>query len=307
MCGSHRASQDAHATRSERRPGSAALYGKVGHDRIATPRCTRGARCFARPCFRGVADPRGLFFHAFDGAASGTEWSTWAPSVGANRYEFADVSAQGLYTATFAPDGTFVFDSGRGTGAFSNPDSAMIQFTLPGNTIFHSNIRRAPYTDDRFPVLFTTAVAGDPSLTGSWSARIIDVDPSTGDTLSERAVTVDLVVDDTTIRVTTPEGTFFQGTWIADDQAAFRIVSPAPLPSRYRTFPGSETNADLDTLGDLRLLDDGSITLSLFFQTRTPFPTQQQTMQHFVLTPAPTPGVLAPISAAALLATRRRR
>jgi hypothetical protein len=225
----------------------------------------------------------GLYHHVFSGSVNGTELSTWGPGPMEGTYELSDVSAMGNYVASFEPDGSFVFGGGVGSGAFAEDGSAQMDFAFGGGARFHSEMRRLPYTDARFPVFFGASVAGDASLTGRWIALLSDVDPRTGDTLSEASVEVDVAVAGSTVRLTLPDATYHQASWVATDQAALRVVSPPPTNPAYRTFPGCETSAPLDALGDLRVLADGSLTMTLAFQTRAALGRQVQTMQRMTL------------------------
>lgn len=251
--------------------------------------------------------PQGLYFHAFSGAAVGSEWSTWGPRPGVNRYEFSDLSSGGTYPGTISSDGAIAFDFGHGSGAFHDQDTATIDFTLSGGLVFHSEIRRAPYTDERFPVFFTGAVTGEDARTGSWSAVIRSIDPSTGQTLDERTELVEVSSIDSTIRLTLAGGDFFQGVWVADDQASFRIIHPAARLPRYRTIPGSMTSVELDMVGEVRVTGADTMYAVLAFQTRTPLGTQVQTLTHISLTRVPAPGALTPLTALGLALGRRRR
>lgn len=260
----------------------------------------------AAPARAGVYT--GLFFHRFTGSDEGSEWSTWGPRPGEDRYEFADLSALGRYPGTIAPGGTITLDNGRGTGMFTSDDEGDIHFTLGGGLEFESHIRRAPYTDADFPVFLTATVAGDDALSGAWRARVLDVNPETGATLGEREETWSVAVDGATVRLTRADGEYLQGAWASGTQAAFRVVVPDPRIARYKTFAGCETSLQLDTLGDLQVLGGGSMTLAVFFQTRSPFGEQVQSMQYVELTRVPGPAGGAALGLGALVfgAGRRR-
>lgn len=242
----------------------------------------------ARDAAAGIGLVEGLYFHSFTGSVEGTELATWGVTEGS--FVFSDLTAAGAYAASFAPDGSFVFERGVGSGAFVDDSTAAIDFAFGGGLHFHSEIRRAPYTDARFPVYFTTAVAGDPSLAGAWDAEIRDVDPATGDTLGEAHEEVSIEVSGTTVRLTLPGETYYRATWIAADQAALRVITPTPSRAAYRTFPGCATSSPLDVLGDLRVRPDGAIEMTLCFQTHDALGAQQQTMQHLTMTRAPADG-----------------
>lgn len=250
----------------------------------------------------------GLFFHRFTGSDEGSEWSTWGPRTGVGRYEFADLPALGRYPGTIAPGGSFVLDNGRGTGMFTSEDEGDIHFTLGGGLAFESHIRRAPYTDASFPVFLTTTVDGDGGLGGQWRARVCDVDPETGATLGESTQVWGVAVEGSTIRVTRADGEYLQGAWASTTQAAFRVIEPNPRLARYQTFAGSETSLELDTIGELRVLGENAMTLAVFFQTRSPFGEQVQSMQYVEFTRVPAPAGSAAIVLGVLgCGVRRRR
>lgn len=256
---------------------------------------------------RASVTPPGLYFHSFTGSATGSEWSTWGALEGEGRYEFSDLSAAGHYPATVTPEGGITLDHGRGTGMFRKDGSGTIDFTLGPNATFHSEFHRAPRTDERFPVFYTGAVFGQGGLTGAWSARVSTLDPDTGAVLTEGDETVHLLVQSTTVRLTTPGEAYYQGVWLADDQAGFRVVSPRPSDPRYRTFPGSATSETLDMVGDLRVTDADHVTVLLFFQSRAGLGHQVQTVRVYELSRVPAPGSAALLGAGVLTLARRRR
>ncbi len=253
-------------------------------------------------------NPHGLYFHTFTGSTSGSEWSTWGPLGAPNRHEFADLRSSGAYPATFAPNNSFTLDGGVGAGAFSDADHAHINFNFGGGTVFNSNMVRAPYTDDQFPVFLTSTVTGDAALSGQWFAQIRDVNPATGATSAVLGTNVDVLVSGTTVRIDLPGGTFYQGVWMSESQAGFRVIDRiAPNPA-YRTFPGSATNLNLNMVGDLRLTSPDSMTLAVFFETRAGLGNQVQTMKYLELSKVPTPGTTgALLISVGIAATRRRR
>lgn len=250
--------------------------------------------------------PNGLYFHAFTGAATGTEWSTWGPLNNPGRWEFADLTAGGAYSASITDTGAVTLDFGRGTGQMNSDGTGTLDFTLGGGVNFHSDLRRAPYTDDRFPVFASAFVAGDAALSGAWSARVLEVDPATGSTLHEFFDTASLEVAGAAIRITYSTGEFHQGAWVSADQAAFRVIEPNPAHPRYRSFAGSATSLDMDMLADLRVVDADHLTFVLAAQSRTPFPGQHQLLTYAEFTRIPAPASICSLGAAAVVARRRR-
>ncbi|MEM7754487.1 MAG: hypothetical protein AAF297_02510 [Planctomycetota bacterium] len=253
-----------------------------------------------------TTNPAGLYYHTFTGAIDATEWSTWGALPGENRYEFADIPAVGVYPSTHNPDGSFTFDGGIGQGAFRPDGSASMNFDFGGGVRFQSEIRRAPYTDEHFPVFRESPVPGDRELAGEWTARILDVDPATGDTIEASTGQARVLVASSVVRVILPDGDFYQATWISDDQAAMRVIQAASDPD-YATFPGSATNVGQNVVGELRVAGPNAMTLTAFRQTIAPLGSQIQTMRYIELTRVPAPGALAPLALASLIAVRRRR
>lgn len=255
--------------------------------------------------------PRGLYFHTFTGSFNGTEWSTWGDippgDPAAGRFEFSDLTNEGTFPGTIAQDGTFVLDRGQGRGAFTSEDEATIDFTISGGFNFRSELRRAPRTDDRFPVFFTGGVEGDAALGGEWRAVVSDIDVRTGETLSEDVETWTVGVNGTTIRLTDAAGDFFQGVWLADGQAGFRVIDRLTPDPRYRSFPGSSTSVNQNLVGEVRVLDENTVTAALFFQTRAPIGRQEQSMRFIELTRVPAPGTVGLLAAGLLPSVRRRR
>lgn len=249
--------------------------------------------------------PRGLYFHTFTGSVQGSEWSTWAPRPADQRPEFSDLSADGRYAATFDAH-AFTFDNDIAHGTLADDGSQTIDWLFPDGTNFHSEVRRAPLTDERFPVFLTAAVAGNAALSADYHALVTTIDPATGETLTQATRTVRLDVAGTTARLTDADD-YFQGVWTADDQAAFRVIAPQPRTPRYRTFPGSETSLAQNLVGELRLQPDGAIDVTLFLQSRAPLGQQTQSLRHYHLTPTPAPGVTSLVLPVLTLAARRRR
>lgn len=274
--------------------------------RIATALAAIIASATATPALADY-EPAGLYFHTFQGTFNGSEWSTFGAIPGRGRYEFSDLTTEGTFPLTYRSDDTFTLDNSQGTGSFSDPNTGEIDFTITGGFNFHSELRRAPYTDIRFPTFYTGAFEGDDQYDGEWSATVRDVDPLTGATLSERSETVAVDVDGETIRITLADGSYHQAAWLSGDQAGFRVIGRPIADPDYQNFPGSMTSENLDLVGDLRISDADTIAVSLFFQTRAPLGSQVQTMTYLELSRIPSPAGAALLGIAALAPTRRRR
>lgn len=255
-----------------------------------------------------AVNPAGLYFHTFTGAATGSEWSTMASLAAPGRFEFADLPAAGVYPGTLDADGKFTLDRRLGTGSFANDGTGSIEFTLGGGVNFHSQLKRAPFTDARFPVFVTSTRTGDESFQGEWKAVVRSIDPKTGEAkIVDSDRHIDIAVVGKTIRLSSASGWYAQGVWIAEDQAAFRVIAPNPTNSRYRTFDGCATSESLDCVGDLRVVGKDSLTLALFYQSRDPFGSQVQTGEYLEISRVPAPGTGLSFAIGGLLVRRRRR
>jgi hypothetical protein len=255
-----------------------------------------------------AADPSGLYFHTFTGAASGSEWSTMAALGTPGRFEFADLPAAGIYPGTLDESGKFTLDRRLGTGTFGSDGTGSIEFTLGGGVNFHSQLKRAAFTDSRFPVFVTSTRTGDESFRGEWRAVVRSIDPKTGEgKVVDSDRHIDIAVVGKTIRLSSASGWYAQGVWIAEDQAAIRVIAANPTNSRYRTFDGCEISESLDCVGDLRVAGKDSLTLALFYQSRDPFGSQVQTGEYLEISRVPAPGTGLSFAIGGLLVRRRRR
>lgn len=253
-------------------------------------------------------DPAGLYFHQFTGAATGSEWSTMGSLTSPGRFEFADLSAAGAYPGTLDADGNFTLDRHQGTGTFRSDGTGSIEFTLGPGANFHSQIKRAPHTDARFPVFVTSTRDGDVAFQGAWNAVVHSIDPVTGTSkIVDADRHVDIAVVGKTIRVSSASGWLAQGVWVGEDQAAFRIVVPNPQTTRYKSIPECEISAALDCVGELRVIGPDTMTLALFYQSRDPFGSQVQTAEYLEISRVPGPGTGVSFAIGALLFARRRR
>lgn len=253
-------------------------------------------------------DPAGLYFHTFTGAATGSEWSTMASLGTPGRFEFADLPAAGVYPGTLDAFGKFTLDRHQGTGNFVSDGTGSIEFTLGGGVNFHSKLARAPFTDARFPVFVTSTRSGDASFQGEWKATVRSIDPKTGESnVVDSDRHIDVAIVGKTIRLSSASGWYAQGVWVAEDQAAFRVIAPTPTNSRYRTIDGCEVSASLDCVGELRVVGKDSLTLALFYQSRDPFGSQVQTGEYLEISRVPAPGTGLSFALGGLLVCRRRR
>lgn len=255
-----------------------------------------------------AVNPAGLYFHTFTGAASGSEWSTMAALGAPGRYEFADLSAAGVYPGTVDADGKFTLDHRQGAGSFGSDGTGSIEFTLGGGVAFHSQLKRAPFTDARFPVFATSTRIGDESFEGQWKAVVRSINPKTGEsTVVDSDRRLDITVVGKTVRLSSASGWYAQGVWVAEDQAAFRVIAPTPTNSRYRTFDGCAVSESLDCIGDLRIVGKDTMTLALFYQSHDPFGSQVQSGEYLEISRVPAPAAGLSFAVGGLLVCRRRR
>jgi hypothetical protein len=231
-----------------------------------------------------AAEPSGIYFHAWTGSSAGTEWALVHP-VDGDGHRLTDVLGNG-FRFCVAPDGELsVHDegqggSGSGSGSFLGPDEARFDWRSWGMH-FSSRMWRAAGTDAAFPVLLGPPIPGDPELEGPWKATVEEISPTTGRALRSRSATARLTVDGCVLRIDWPDGSFDQGLFVAADRLAFRVLTKAP-PGRYATPTGCSTSRDRDLIGQGRIEDD-SITIDLFLQTRAPVGGQIQSQLRCTL------------------------
>ncbi len=151
-------------------------------------------------------------------------------------------------------------------------------FPFGGSFTFDCN--RVPFTDDGFPlVLDGPPQTGDPIYAAAYNSLTQFYDPETGDLLSGGNEVVDITVNGTTLRITDPNGLFFQGVFIGDDVVAFRAVTGGS--GMFGSFPGSSQNVGQNMLGELEFADVNNFTATILLQTMAPLGSQTQTLVRF--------------------------
>ncbi|MEM1329903.1 MAG: hypothetical protein AAGG07_05010 [Planctomycetota bacterium] len=253
-------------------------------------------------------DPRGVFFHSYEGSGfGGLEWITIVDQPGDRRYEFNDIRSITPFSGSISESGVINWDTGpvSGSGRFSDADTAFFQARF-GSAPFTSRLWRAPRTTSDFITELESREIGRSSLAGEYRVTIEDLDPQTGELLATRTdtFTVDVIGD--TIRLTEGDGDYVQGVFESEDSAGFRVVQPQALLPRYESFDGSETNRLLNLMGDLRFDGEDAFTATMLLQTLNSPGSQTQYVEHYTAVRVPAPGAVALVCAAPIVARRRR-
>ena len=259
----------------------------------------------------GTIDPRGVYFHRFTGPSSGAEWIHIWGIEGDNRYRFSDVRGFAPYDGEILSNGQITWDTGggqSGSGMFTSQNEATQTLVYFGGN-YASTLRRAPGTDASFITRIDSRTNGDASIAGGWDLQIKELDPETGEVLSESTMGATASVTDDRLRLTYDDGTYFQGVFEEDDHAGFRVVLPnGGLVPEFRSFAGSETSLTMNLLGDFRMTGEDSFNATFLTQSRTT--PGSHTMGVYVITgtrAVPAPGGVGVLGVATVLVARRRR
>lgn len=254
-------------------------------------------------------DPRGVFFHSYQGAGfAGLEWVTLVEDPGDRRYEFSDIRGLVPFSGTIGPAGSITWDAGpvSGSGSFSDENTASFAATF-GSAPFTSDLWRAPRTTPGFLTELVSPQAGAAALSGEFRVTIEDLHPQSGAVLGVREEIMTLDVLGTTLRLTESNGDYVQGVFESDDAVGFRVVEPAAQRSRYASFAGSETNRLLNLMGDLRFDGFDSFSATMLLQTRVAPGAQTQFVEHYSAVRIPAPASLVPLALVVSAVARRRR
>lgn len=230
-------------------------------------------------------DPRGVYFHSYTGPFSAIEWVDFRQRDGVDRYQFSDIRGLAPYEGEIDGDGVITWDdtgSTSGSGLFSTNDDATMTLNYFGG-VYQSTLTRAPGTDADFITQIDSRTAGNLAIAGQWELSIQELDASTGALVAESVTNATVGVSGALLQLTYDDGSFFQGVFEEADHAGFRVVLPGlGLPDQFASFDGSETNLELNLLGDLRF--DGAqdaFTATFLTQTRND-PGQQQQFVHVI-------------------------
>lgn len=226
-------------------------------------------------------DPRGIYLNSFSGGFAGNEWFQVTAIDGSpGRYRIADIHGGG-FDATIQHD-KITLDGGRGDGRFENENRFAIAPVIGGQR-FIFQAQRVALTTPAWPLSPTAAaVAGDPRLSGRWSSLTQNRDPVTGAASGGGEEKLTLVVDGSTMRITDPDGLYFQGVFIAPNRVVFRAIEPGRTArADYGTMPGSDINFAQDMLGEAIFDGPDRFTATFLLQSRTELGTQKQRLISF--------------------------
>jgi hypothetical protein len=220
-------------------------------------------------------DPRGIYLNSFTGQFSGTEWFQVIPGP-EGRFLMTDIRGGG-FPAAIDPDGGIVLTDGG--GSFSGGDN--LTLTVFGGD-FTFMVRRVAFTDTEFPLQLSQGQpqSGNPAFGGTFTSRTQIFDPASSLLTSDFEEVLDIDVDGTTLRITDPQGLFFQGVFVDEGMVAFRDIRE-PQEGIFASFPGSSQNVGQDMLGELRFEDADHFTATVLLQTLAPLGSEQQTLVRF--------------------------
>jgi hypothetical protein len=224
--------------------------------------------------------PGGIYLNEFSGGFSGSEWFEVVSLGAPGQYSLTDIFGGG-FSGTIGSDGTITLDQNVGSGAFSGPDAFEIQPNLGGSQ-FTFSCTRAPFTTPDFQLRATTPVTGDAALAGTFSSTTSFHDPATGAEQSSGTEVVVLTIEQGNLRITDPQGLYFQGPFAAADRAVFRVSDGAD--GDFATFPGSEENVGQDLLGEVTFTGTDAFTGTFLLQSRAQLGQQQQAVVRFEAT-----------------------
>lgn len=246
--------------------------------------------CGARPAAAQVdatqgraTDPSGVYFHAWTGSTAGTEWLLCFP-VGESRYRCANTLGNG-FGFLLENDGTIRVHEDppcQGGAGVALPDRLELDWRC-SDLYFSSVAVRAPFTTSDFPVIPGPAAPGDTALSGDWSSSSAQLSPVTGETLRSREEMARIQVRGDTMRVSFPDGTWFQGVFQGENRVVFRVRVPGARDPRFETVRGSASSYAEDILGVARIVDLREIELVVLRQSRAPVGDQVQHLYRYLL------------------------
>jgi hypothetical protein len=221
------------------------------------------------------SDLQGIFLNDFNGQFSGAEWFQVIPGPAEGSLLMTDIRGGG-FTVTVGQDGSISFAGGE--GSLIDGDN-FILFPFDGQFTFSS--RRVPLTGRDFPLLVQESLQpGDPLLAGVFQSLTEFFDPRTGALTSAFSEELNVTVEDTVLRITDPQGLFFQGVFLDGDTVGFRDISNA-LSTEFASFPGSQQNLGQDMLGELQFSDADNFTATILLQTLAQLGSEDQLLVRF--------------------------
>ena len=226
----------------------------------------------------------GVFFHGWTGSSAGSEWLLCF-EVDDNRMRCADVLGNG-FEFRLGNDGAMDVVAEApcqgGTGQFTG--GLMELDWRCWGMVFSSRARRAPMTDEAFPVVLRSRARGDKTLSGRWDVVVQQVSPVTGAVLNEAPDEARLSVDDDLLSIELRDGTSFRGVFETSEKIAFRVREGRVTDARFETFEGSATSLDQDVMGVAWVRSASTIELNLLLQTRAKVGDQIQYQYRYAFT-----------------------
>ena len=230
-------------------------------------------------------DPRGIYFNRFEGQFDGTEWFQLVTTNGTT-YTLRDIYGGG-WSGQINEDGDIIIN-GFPPGMFTGPDNFVIFPSFAGGQ-FTFTCNRVPTTTPDFPLRLLSAHSNGTPLDGQWNNTLQFINPETGVKNPPANEVITITTGANTIRITDPQGLFFQGVFEHGLLAGFRVVANPSFPPAggiFATFPGSATNIGQDLLGELNMININEFRASFLLQTRTQLGNQNQSLVEFRATRA---------------------
>lgn len=222
-------------------------------------------------------DPRGIYYmqQTVNGnPTTFTEWFSVIP-LGGNNYMFRDFFGYG-WNGTVTPSGNILIE-GQFPGSFNGPDAFSTQVGAGPNALY--NCTRCAGTDVEFATLLPgPTMMGDPAYDGDYMGSTDRLDPQSGALIQSTPETLTLLVTGNRLRITRPNGSFFEGVFYAPDTVSFRVIGNTVtgwLPA-FATHPGTSTSGNNDLVGEVRFPDPNSFVATLCVQTREAIGQQSQ-------------------------------
>lgn len=107
-------------------------------------------------------------------------------------------------------------------------------------------------------------------------------DPQTGAVVDGGDEALALSVTDSRLRITDPQGLYFQGVFVTASQVVFRAIEGVSAQHpEYATFPGSAINFEQDMLGEAIFTDPDHFTATILLQSRAKLGQQRQRLVTF--------------------------
>ena len=229
-------------------------------------------------------DPRGIYFNRFSGGFSGTEFfQVTAVNGSTTQFDIRDLYGGG-FRGTIDAAGTIVIPGEPRDGMFSDPDNFVI---FPFNSGFTFTSNRIPTTTVNFPLTLDSPRPANPLLNGRWNNTLRSINPETGAMGAPGTEIITITTNGNTVRITDPNGLFFQGVFEDGLTAGFRVLNNpnfGTATGTYAAFPGSSTNVGQDVLGEMNMVSINEFRASFMLQSRTSLGNQNQVLFEFQAT-----------------------